>query len=59
MRCDQARVGFGVLADDEERRLDMLGLEDVEDRRRPFGIGAVVEGQRDLAFAPAPTVWIT
>jgi hypothetical protein len=42
-----------ILADHEERRRRMLALEDVEDLRRPFGIGTIVEGQRELFRAIA------
>ena len=44
----QPRRHLGVRADDEERGRHVLGLEDVEDLRRPLRIGAVIEGQRDL-----------
>ncbi len=44
----EADVVFGLLADHEEGAVDVVLLEDVEDLRRPVGIGAVVEGERDL-----------
>jgi len=43
-----ADVLFGLLADHEERALDVVLLEDVEDLWGPLGIGPVVEGKRDL-----------
>ena len=44
----EAGIGLGIAADDEEGGRHMLGLEDVENLRRPFRIGAVVEGQRHV-----------
>ncbi len=44
-----ADVLLGFFADHEEGALDVVLLEDVEDLRGPVGIGAVVEGERDLA----------
>ena len=38
----------GLIADHHEGAVDVLLLEDVEDPGRPFGIGAVVKGERDL-----------
>ncbi len=43
----QARVGLHVLADDEEGGAGVLGLQDVQDLRRPAWIGPIVEGQGD------------
>ena len=43
---DQPGMGLGVGADDEEARLDVLFLQDVENCRRPLRIRPVVEGQR-------------
>ena len=45
MRLDVVR---GLGADEHEGALDVLLLQDVEDLRRPLGIGAVVEGERKL-----------
>src|SRR4030095_3485583 len=45
----QARTSLGILTDDEETRVDALLLENIEDLRRPVGIGPVVEGERELA----------
>ena len=39
-------IGLGHLADDEERRLDVVLLENVENARR-IVVGAVVEGERN------------
>ena len=44
----QADVVGGFIADEEEGAFDVLLLQDVEDLRRPPGIGAVVEGERKL-----------
>ena len=49
LAADDLRIVFHVPADHEERRRRALGLEDVEDLRRPARIGAVVEGQGHLA----------
>ena len=43
----QADILRGLGADEHEGALDVLLLEDVEDLRRPLGVGAVVEGERD------------
>ena len=43
---DQPRMGLGVGADDEETRLDVLFLQDIENRRRPLRVRPVVECQR-------------
>ena len=50
---DEAGICLAVLADDEERRLDALLLQDVEDLRRPLGARAIVERQRHLVRHPA------
>ena len=44
----QADVLRGLVADHQEGALDALLLQDVEDLRRPLGIGSVVEGERDF-----------
>jgi hypothetical protein len=41
-------IGLGVLADDEEGCVNILGFQDVEDFRCPFGVGTVVEREGDL-----------
>ena len=51
--AEQLWVRGTVLADDEERRAHALALQHVEDARRPFGVGAVVEGERREARAVA------
>ncbi len=53
---DETGVGLHVLADDEEGRRGVLGLEDVEDLRRPAGVGAVVEGQGHQAGVRSVTL---
>src|SRR6516162_5084916 len=51
----QVWVGLRAVTDDEETRMHPLGLQDVEDLWRPVGIGAVVEGKRELIwFGPSP-----
>jgi hypothetical protein len=55
----QARIGFRIAADDEEGGRHMLGAQNVENLRRPFRIGTVVEGQRDLRCGLAPNCRIT
>ena len=46
---EQRRVQVGVEADDEEDvAVRVLAPQDVQDLRRPHGVGPVVEGQRDL-----------
>jgi hypothetical protein len=47
-------MNLDVAPDEEKRRLQPAGLEHVEHLRRPHGIGAVVESQRDLALSAAP-----
>src|SRR6516165_632052 len=55
----QIRMGLGIVADDEEARLDVLLLQDVEDLRRPVGIRPVVEGESKLArLGPGPLNYI-
>ncbi len=49
----QRRIGLRIRADHEERRLHVLAFENVENLRRPLGIGAVVEGERDLLLRRA------
>ena len=44
----QADVVLRLLADHHEGALDVYWLQDVENLRRPFGIGPVVKGERDL-----------
>ena len=44
----QPRMRFHIRADDEEAGLNMLGLQNVEDLRRPVRIGSVIESQRQL-----------
>ena len=45
-------VGTGVksFSDGEECRLDVVTVEDVADPERVGGVGAVVEGKRNLAM---------
>src|SRR5438552_2981222 len=50
---EQAALGEGILADNEEGRVNLLLLEDVEDMRCPARVRTVVEGQRDLTRAIA------
>ena len=38
------RIGRAILPDDEERRVDPLFLQDIEDFGRPLGAWAIVEG---------------
>jgi hypothetical protein len=47
---DQRGRASRALADQEEGRLRAVGGQDVEDARRLLGIGAVVEGEGDLAL---------
>ena len=49
----KARIGFRIAADDEERRRDVLRLQDIEDFRRVFRIRTIVEGERKLGLAVA------
>ena len=42
-------ISLRVVADDEEAGMDALVFQDVEDLRRPVGVGTVVEGQCELA----------
>ncbi len=46
---EQRALGKRILADDEESRRRMIGLEDIEDARRPGRIRAIVkrQGQSD------------
>ena len=44
----EADVVRGLRADHEEGAFDVFLLEDVEDLRRPLGIGPIVEGEGDL-----------
>ena len=52
--ADDLGVEDGEPTDDEERRPRAMGGEDVEDARRPLGVGAVVERERDRASAARP-----
>ncbi len=45
---DDVRIGAGILTDDEERGVDVLRFENVEDLRRERGIRPVVEGEHQL-----------
>ena len=44
----QADILLRLVADQHERALDALVAENIENLRRPLGIGSVVEGERDL-----------
>jgi hypothetical protein len=44
----EADILSGLGADEHEGSLDVLLFQDVENLRRPLGIGAVVEGDGDL-----------
>ena len=46
---------FSLDADDEKCGGDVLVFEDVEDAGGPLGIGAVIEGERQLILAGAVT----
>src|SRR5262249_14314273 len=46
---EKIRICLPVLAHNEETRLYVLGLQDIQDLRRPSRIGSVVECQDDLA----------
>ena len=46
------RRGVERLADDEERSLDLRGVEDLQDRRRRADVGSLVECDRDLIRCP-------
>ena len=46
LRLHQVGVALRVAADEEERGVGVVGVQEVEDLRRPAGVGAVVEGQR-------------
>ena len=46
---EKRALGQRIFADDEERRGNVLGLENVENSRRPAGVRAVVESERDQA----------
>ena len=41
-------IALRVHADEEKRGLDLRRFEDVENLRRPFRVGAVVERERDF-----------
>jgi hypothetical protein len=45
----QIRMGLRAVADDEEAGVNAFVLQDVEDLGRPYRVGAIVEGQRELA----------
>ena len=49
--ANELRLGLGKLADHEERGAHIVLGEDVEQTRRPGGVGAVVEGEGELAGA--------
>ena len=52
---DEIRPLFYVLADDEERRLDPVPVQDAQKLRRPALVGAVVVGEgQQLAVAGRP-----
>ena len=50
--ADQLRMVLGLVGDHEERPGDVVAVEDVEDRLREPGVGAVVERQRHDPVGP-------
>ena len=46
---DERRLGLGVAADQKKGGADVAAGQKFEQARRPVGIGAVVEGKRQLA----------
>ena len=47
--ADEGRLGLGAAADHEEDGVDIAAGQDFEKTRSPSGVGAVVEGKRQLA----------
>ena len=53
---DEAGMAEGALANEEERCVGVVLLENVEDLRREDGVRAVIEGKRDQGMTGADTV---
>src|SRR5437867_11767537 len=51
---DESRVFVRVLADDKEDRLNPALFQNVQDLRRPIGIGTVIKAKNDLARVFTP-----
>ena len=48
---NESRIFLRVHSDEEKRGLHVCCFQNVENLRRPFRIGSVIESERDLMFA--------